>query len=1189
MNKFAIAEFTENSRFGRIDFVNGNWIIRDMPDKIKMDFVKMTEHKDSNLPIEDFYYCLKFNWFAKFYNLALPPELRNKFINQLNAQLSKAKEIEELNNLSGNEFNYGEKLYIPLRNYQKLGVRSVLVNKRMIIGDDVGLGKTIVSIVALLESKAYPALFVSLTHLPFQIIREFFKFTDAVGIDVNNNYHDADLKKIVDFKPSENTVKIHYIKGTKPYPLPKADVYVTKYTCISNWVETLKTKSIKYLVLDECQELRHNTSKKYNGTLGLVNECEFVVGLSATPMYNYPIEIFSLYKLIKPVLFPDFYTFSKNWLTYNFRINKDVLNSPDEFGNHLRDRGALIRRTRDDVNLELPEIQQIIEYIETDSELINQERNNLIELAKKTLYSLNSEERAISFRQFDIKLRRTTGLAKAEAVASRVKIMVESGESVLLVGWHREVYEKWNEILKEYKPVMITGSETTEMKKKNIETFISGKSKIMIISLRSALGIDGLQSVSSIIVFGELDWTPQIHYQTIGRLRRFGQKKNMVIAYFLLANDGFDPVIEPYLQIKNEQSFKMMNPEIEYSPDFKSDAAVARMKEIAAKYLEKQSVSLEDAENEFNIPIPAYFNECYEKIKNVIADNPGFKGAVTCIDNLKNDLLFEIIRYDEKQEVFMFLYKKILIVIKTKKQAQKSFIKEIEVAANSEKVCGVIIITVNNYLIPERIKGRKSEHINLVIDENEIVNKDKGGNPIMKITESIKMNNFDFYSGKKSIADFNSSIINGLGVCLKYENIFLREILKQVCDIPALKKIIETIDIEKIKISNDRKYLSAISNEKFIVLTTISSGKKNIPEKDKRKSENELFEYSDLSLSIGKFTIFFFIDNSMSSSVDYENKISNTMRELIKKNNKLKCFTRFLNWPDILKVINSLLTDVDKKDEQFNLLKDYYRFIKAQLWFLFPDKLLRNIEFINKSDLDSNSDFEKRLEYADLKNRLYNIQKKMKSGNIQEYFNPEIFMKETFITSDSGLFDSIHLDTFEYQFKNYLMISFKIGEYYEQAKKFFSLNDSFDLKEHKFDNCNLLIKPAFGVYKKNEEYTTSKFPDNLSYNDLKYFFQRISESCKRLEWRNGDISGEVHSIIKEMMSSNIYWETDVNWQNITKNNCDNIGITVQFNVEILMPYKEAVKLDNCLTNPLLTRELQKILTKKVFGSLNLKR
>src|SRR3546814_2426589 len=60
----------------------------------------------------------------------------------------------------------------------------------------------------------------------------------------------------------------------------------------------------------------------------------------------------------------------------------------------------------------------------------------------------------------------------------------------------------------------------------------------MIISNRSGKGLDGLQGYCTEIVKGELDYSPQVHKQLIGRLRRPGM---------------VDPVTAHYLHVRSEE------------------------------------------------------------------------------------------------------------------------------------------------------------------------------------------------------------------------------------------------------------------------------------------------------------------------------------------------------------------------------------------------------------------------------------------------------------------------------------------------------------------------------------------------------------------------------------------------------------------------------------------------------------
>ena len=61
------------------------------------------------------------------------------------------------------------------------------------------------------------------------------------------------------------------------------------------------------------------------------------------------------------------------------------------------------------------------------------------------------------------------------------------------------------------------------------------------------------------MVFGELDWSPGVHEQCTGRIYRDGQA-DPVVAYYLLATDGADPIMADVLQLKRAQVEGLRDP-----------------------------------------------------------------------------------------------------------------------------------------------------------------------------------------------------------------------------------------------------------------------------------------------------------------------------------------------------------------------------------------------------------------------------------------------------------------------------------------------------------------------------------------------------------------------------------------------------------------------------------------------------
>jgi hypothetical protein len=190
-------------------------------------------------------------------------------------------------------------------------------------------------------------------------------------------------------------------------------------------------------------------------------------------------------------------------------------------------------------------------------------------------------QRGQAARELDMMARHATGVAKAAGVAALIRILVESGLKVLAAGWHRDVYDAWMVALADLKPMLYTGSESPAAKRKTKSAFISGECPLIFMSLRSGAGVDGLQGVCHTAVIGEFDWSPQVHKQFIGRLRRPGQTEQ-VDAIYAHTNGGSDPVLVEMLGLKASQSAGIVDP---YRPQPANVTDDSRMRRLAAQFL----------------------------------------------------------------------------------------------------------------------------------------------------------------------------------------------------------------------------------------------------------------------------------------------------------------------------------------------------------------------------------------------------------------------------------------------------------------------------------------------------------------------------------------------------------------------------------------------------------------------------
>ena len=186
-------------------------------------------------------------------------------------------------------------------------------------------------------------------------------------------------------------------------------------------------------------------------------------------------------------------------------------------------------------------------------------------------------ERGQAARELDMFMRHQTGVAKASSVAAYVRILLENGEPVLLSGWHRDVYDIWMKELAEFNPVLYTGSESPAAKQKAKEDFISGKTNLFIISNRSGIGLDGLQHRCNHVVIGELDWSPMVHKQIIGRVDRDGREGGEVFVHYPVCDFGSDPFIIDLLGLKSSQAFGITDPLAAIPQQYSDDSRIKMM------------------------------------------------------------------------------------------------------------------------------------------------------------------------------------------------------------------------------------------------------------------------------------------------------------------------------------------------------------------------------------------------------------------------------------------------------------------------------------------------------------------------------------------------------------------------------------------------------------------------------------
>ncbi|MBQ9951951.1 MAG: DEAD/DEAH box helicase [Clostridia bacterium] len=413
--------------------------------------------------------------------------------------------------------------------FQQQGLGFLLSSRRCLLADEMGLGKTVQALAFLATTAAYPAVLVVPPHL----IRNWERETDR-------------------FLPG---VRVHVIKGLKPYPLPDAEIYIIHYLLLRGWKDVLPELGFRTVIFDEAQELRRNGTSKYSAASLLSEACDNAIGLSGTPIYNQGGEIWNVVNILDFHFLGDWESFSREWC---YGYNSAIVAKPELLGEHLRREGLMLRRLKSEVLKQLAPKRRLVQEIDWDDAVYRELMKPVSDQLRQLRATDDPSRRALIEDAICQQQRQATGVAKAPYVCAFVKALVDSGEKVLLMAHHHSVMDIYKKELKSLHPGFITGRETDKQKDAAVKNFMEGKINLLCISLRSASGLN-LQRASC-VVFGELDWSPAVHSQAEDRAHRIGQEDSL-LCYYLVSPRGSDRDMQDALGLKVSQFVSLMGDE----------------------------------------------------------------------------------------------------------------------------------------------------------------------------------------------------------------------------------------------------------------------------------------------------------------------------------------------------------------------------------------------------------------------------------------------------------------------------------------------------------------------------------------------------------------------------------------------------------------------------------------------------
>lgn len=171
--------------------------------------------------------------------------------------------------------------------YQAEGIRFGLENKRILIGDEPGLGKTLQSIGIVDTANAYPCLVICPSSLKINWQREFEKFTDKSALVLDNSVQTTwgYLMKM----------GVHQVAIVNYESLRKYFVWDIKGNRKSFRLKDVvfhpAIKVFRSIIIDESHRVKDPSAQQTIFAKGLSVGKEWITLLSGTPVVNRPEDL----------------------------------------------------------------------------------------------------------------------------------------------------------------------------------------------------------------------------------------------------------------------------------------------------------------------------------------------------------------------------------------------------------------------------------------------------------------------------------------------------------------------------------------------------------------------------------------------------------------------------------------------------------------------------------------------------------------------------------------------------------------------------------------------------------------------------------------------------------------------------------------------------------------------------------
>ena len=332
-------------------------------------------------------------------------------------------------------------------------------------------------------------------------------------------------------------------------------IYVTTYASMRKDDLRLMATHFKTVVFDEGHALKGRTTQQAKVANALTKGAEYILIVTGTPVLNKPEEFWQYLHMLDRKTYRSYWA----WVYENFIVEMQQFG---RYGRPVRIIGDYLPGRLEAVQAQLAGVmlQRPIEELFTDE--WTQEPDHVVVEVTLSKHEWKSYEALVRHGWADVHgtviqagnaLALSTRLmqmasdwgalqadftpgSKVLAAADDIREWVRDGPVVAFVSYVNTAVQLWAALkARGINAVTYTGADSPAVRAERLRDFGESDGPTVLIGTIAALaeGVDGLQQRSCHIAMLDRAWVPAINDQAIGRLRRSGQTRRVVVRHYV--------------------------------------------------------------------------------------------------------------------------------------------------------------------------------------------------------------------------------------------------------------------------------------------------------------------------------------------------------------------------------------------------------------------------------------------------------------------------------------------------------------------------------------------------------------------------------------------------------------------------------------------------------------------------------